>query len=173
MKKIIVALIVLGLLLVPMYVVQAQTNSEAVYINLNIAPDTVDVKADNYIVLRHGWGACTPGFIKMYLSAVDTELRINGVLVSAADGHDQYWGPINKAPDAYWVPYCIAGNQNTSSVIDWQYPLGYLTPGEYEVSFYYWLDHPVIDGADLDEDGRLDIREGLFNERTFTIVVSE
>jgi hypothetical protein len=173
MKKIIVALTVLGLLLIPVYAVQAQTNDETVYINLNIAPDPVYVDADNYIVLRHGWGACTLGLVRTYLSAVYTELRIDGVLVSVADGNDQHWGPITAAPDAYWVQYCIAGNRNTSSVVYWEYPLEYLVPGQYEVSFYYWLDHPVIDGGDLDGDGRIDIREGLFNQRTFTIIVSE
>ena len=170
MKKILVALITLGLLLAPISAVQAQTNSE-VRINLNFADDVVYVNADDYIVLFHGWGACTPGLIRSYLSAVHTELYIDDVLVSTADGKDQYWGPITKVQDAWFTPYCIAGNQNTFSLIYWEYPLGTLTLGEYEVDFYYRLDHRVIDGADSDGDGRLDSWIGPFRDKIFTIIV--
>jgi hypothetical protein len=173
MKKIIVALTVLGLLFIPIFAVQAQTNGETVYINLNIAPNPMYVSASDNVILRHGWGACTLGLVRVYLSAVHTQLSINGELVSAADGNDQYWGPIAKAPDGYWVSSCIAGNQNTYSTVDWHYPLSTLTPGEYEVHFYYWFDHLIVDGGDLDGDGYLDKYEGVFNDRTFTIIVLE
>jgi hypothetical protein len=174
MKKIIVALTVVGLLFVPGFAVQAQTNGESVYISLGVQhPDPVYVDANDYIVLGHGWGACTRGFIQAYLSAVHTEVTINGELVSAADGKDQHWGPITKAPDAYWVSSCIAGNQNTSSVVNWRYPLGTLTPGEHVVHFRYWFDHPILDGGDWDGDGHLDRWGGTFLDRTFTIIVLE
>jgi len=171
MKKIIVVLTVLGLLFVPIFAVQAQTNGETVYINLGFAPDPVYVSSSDYIVLRHGWGACTLGFVKLYLSAVHTEVTINGELVSVADGKDPYWGEITKTPDAYWVPNCIAGNQNTASSVYWNYPLGTLTTGEYVVHFYYWLDHKIVDGGDLDGDDYLDFYEGTLNDRYFTIIV--
>jgi len=173
MKKLIVVITVLGLLFVPILTVQAQTNSVTVYVNLNFSTDPVYVNADNYIVLRHGWGTCTPGFVKAYLSAVHTEVTINGVLVSTADGKDQYWDKITRAPDTYWVKSCIVGNQKTSSVVQWNYPLGTLNPGEYEINFYYWLDHPIVDGADYDGDGKMDKFEGILNDRTFTIIVLE
>ena len=173
MKQLIVALSVFSLLFVPISTVQAQTNGETIVVNLNIAPDPVYVNADDYIVLRHGWGACTPGFIQQYLNAVHTEVTINDVLVSEADGNDQYWGAITEAPDGNWVSSCIAGNQHSSRVVDWRYPLGTLTPGAYVIHFYYWFDHKIADGADYDGDGHLDIFEGVFNDRTFTIIVSE
>jgi hypothetical protein len=167
-----VALNILGLLLVPIYAVQAQPNGETVYVNLNIAPDPVNVNADDYIVLRHGWMACTRDLVQAYLSAMYAEVYINDVLISAMDGKNKYWAPITHY-EGNLVQYRIAGNQRTASFVDWQYPLGTLTPGEYEVHFYYQLDHPVVDGADLDGDGRMDKREGLLNDRTFTIIVLE
>jgi hypothetical protein len=171
MKKIFVALITLGLLLVPIFAVHAQST---VRISLDIAPDPVYVNADDYIVLYHGWGACTRGLVQAYLSAVYTGLSIDDGALYIADGRDQYWGSITKMPDGYWVSTCIAGNQKTSSAVYWEYPLGNLTPGEeYEVYYYQWLDHRIIDGADYNGDGRLDSWEGLISQRTFTIIVSE
>lgn len=172
MKKIIVALTVLGLIFVPIFAVQAQTEGETVYINLNIAPDPVYVDAGDDVVLRHGWGACTFGLVKLYLSAVHTELTIDGELVSTADGKDIYWGAISNVPDADWSA-CIAGNQHTASTVDWRYPLGVLPPGEYVIHFYYWLERPIIDGGDYDGDGHMDWIGGVLKDRTFTIVVLE
>ena len=173
MKQLMVVLSVFSLLFVPLFTVQAQTSGEPLYVNLSMAPDPLYVQANDYIVLRHGWGACTSGFIQTYLSAVHTEVTINDVLVSAADGRDPHWGAITKAPDGYWNPSCIAGNQNTSSIVDWRYPLGTLPPGEYVVHFYYWFDHQIADGGDYDGDGHLDMFKGVFNDRSFTILVLE
>jgi hypothetical protein len=170
MKKILVALITLGLLLAPISAVQAQST---VRISLDIAPDPVYVNADDNIVLYHGWGACTRGLVQAYLSAVHTEMSFDEGPLYIADGRDQYWGSITKMPDGYWVPSCIAGNQKTSSAVYWEYPLGVLSAGEYEVYYTQYLDHPVIDGADYDGDGSLDRWAGVLVERSFTIIVSE
>jgi hypothetical protein len=173
MKKIVVAIITLGLLLAPLSAAQAQTNEH--YINLVFSDDTVYLEAGDNVILGHGWGACTRGLVQMYLTAVHTELSIttsgNEFLAYTADGRDQYWGTINSAPDANWVPSCIAGNQNTSSVVHWYYPLGSLEQGEYEVHFYYWLERNIHDGTDIDGDGSLDIFGGVIVDRTITIIV--
>jgi len=172
MKKIIVALTVLGLLLVPLYAVQAQTNGETVRISLyNSGP--VYVNANNYIVLHHGWMACTKGLVKAYQGAVYTETYINDdLIVLSEDEYNQYWMPINHY-EGDLVQYCIAGNQRTASFVYWEYPLGTLTTGEYEIHFEIGFDHPFIDGGDLDGDGRIDKYDGFWTERTFTIYVSE
>lgn len=169
MKKIFAVLITLGLLLAPISVAQAQSNNE-VLINLNFADDTVYVNASDNIVLYHGWAACTSGYIMLYLSAVQTELRINNVLVSRADGKDQYWGPISEIGGDWSI--CIGGNQKTARAIYWYYPLGMLEPGVHVVQFNYWLERPIIDGGDYDGDGRPDKIDSL-RDRTITIIVSE
>ena len=169
MKKIFAVLITLGLLLAPISVAQAQSNNE-VLINLNFADDTVYVDASDHIVLYHGWAAATRGHINLYLSAVQTELRFNDVLVSRADGKDQYWGPISEAGGDWSI---CAGNQNTASLISWQYPLGMLEPGVHVIHFNYWLDHQVNDGCDYDGDHRPDQISGILTERTITIIVSD
>jgi hypothetical protein len=172
MKKITVALTILALLFVSILAVHAQTNGETVSLNLNFTSDPSYVNADDYVVLRHGWGACTKGLVKAYLTAVHTELTINGELVSVADGKDQHWGELREAnPDFY--DGCIVGNEHTPRVVEWHYPLGTLDPGEHEIHFYYWLDHPVIDGGDGDGDGKMDRFEGVITDRTFTIIVLE
>ena len=170
MKKILAAFIALGLLLVPVAAVQAQLNEQ--YISLPFADETVSVSASDYIVIGYGWAACTPGLVRTYLSAMHHEIRVDDVVISIADGKDQYWGPITENPDANLAP-CIAGNKRTGWSAHWRYPLGTLTPGEHEVYFYHWLDHPVIDGGDYDGDGKVDIFNGLIQERTITIIVSE
>jgi hypothetical protein len=170
MKKLLVVLITLGLLLAPISAVQAQSNGETVTVNLSF-DNTVYVNAGDYIMLTHGWGACTRGLVKLYLSAVYTEVHLDGVLISMADGKDQHWGPITESTNTSWAS-CIAGDKESGWVSNWQYPLGALSTGEYEVHFYYWLDHPIHDGGDYDNDGRPDLFEGLLQDRTITIIVN-
>jgi len=172
MKKIIVAIITLGLFLAPITAVQAQTNGEIEYILLWHADDTVHIDAGNTIVLRHRWGACTYGLVKAYLTSVHIELSIDSGPIYAADGKDQYWGPIvfHEFEDPT-QQYCIAGSKIGGWIAYWDVPLDILEPGEYEVYFHHWMDHPVHDGGDYDQDGHIDIPDVYTRERTITIVV--
>ena len=172
MKKIIVALAVLGLLFAPIFSVTAQTNGETVYILLWHADDTVTADAGDTIVLRHRWGACTYGLVKDYLASVHTELSIDSGPIYVADGKDQYWGPIvfTEAEDPT-QQYCIAGSKRGGWIAFWDVSLGILEPGEHEVYFHHWMDHPVLDGGDYDQDGYLDPPDVYTRERTITIVV--
>ena len=172
MNKFVVALTVLCVLLAPITAVQAQSGNDFRYISLHFAGDTVYVDAGDYIVLGHGWAACTRGFVDAYLTTVHTELSIDGGPIYSADRTDQYWGPIEFSADEEGAPqYCIAGNKKGMWSAHWDYPLGVLGIGEYEVYFNHWMDHPVLDGGDYDGDGHPD-KPAVYNrERTFTIIV--
>ena len=55
--------------------------------------------------------------------------------------------------------YCKFGNK--PSVAYWEYDLtDHLTtlePNTYELRSRFWVDHPLVDGGDLDGDGEIDL----------------
>ena len=167
MKKFLLATLTLVLLMTPLSAVQAQEESDPRYIHLIFSSDIVYVNADDYLVLRHGWSANTRGLVVAFLTSINTELDIGSEPTYFADGKDQYWGEIeyNEGDGDQH------GNKAGGWSVNWYYPLGNLEPGEYEVAFRYWMDHPVTDGNDNDGDGHPD-KPGVYNlERTFTIIV--
>jgi len=171
MKKIIVTLTVLCLVFVSTSIVNAQSEDEILKIYLDYTDGTVYASASDYLVLRHAWGACTQGLLNLYLNAVHTEIDINGEILSTADGNNQFWLPMYLNPDVNVEPYCIAGGKKGLWTVAWEYPLGKLQPGEYEISYKNWFDHKITDGSDSDEDGLVDHWEGIFQDKTFTIIV--
>ena len=170
MKKFLVALITLGLLLAPISAVQAQTYDETLI--FLYWPGTYEVAVGEEVLLYHGWGACTGGLVQLYLENMNSELYFNDVLVSAADGKDQYWWEIFRVPNASWGENCLTGNQHTFSGVYWVYPFDTSVSGTYEVQYIEWLDRSIIDGIDRDGDGGPDqIEGGLLADNTLTIIV--
>lgn len=168
MKKTIAVIFALCLLLVPIVAVQAQTTAE---VSLAFPEDPVYVSADDFIVLRIGWLACTPGFVRQYQSAAHYELELDGQPLITPGKNNQYYTSIEPFDGTFSYECLIPPHERQRSITDWRYPLGTLTPGTYEIYFRLWFDHRVNDGYDLDGDGKLDVYEGTLQERTKTLIV--
>lgn len=163
----------LGLIIVPIFAVQAQAENEIRYVSLAFSADRVYVDASEYVVLGYGWIACTRGLVQAYLTGENIVLGIDGKPHYIADGKDQYWGAIVSAENEVAQQYCVAGDKINLWSAHWDYPLGMLETGEHTVYYHHWLNHAVMDGGDYNGDGQMDNPRLFEIERTITIVVSE
>jgi hypothetical protein len=133
----------------------AQSGDDSVVIN-PYQQDYVTVSTNDDLILGFGWAACTPGLVQAYITAAHYQWTLDGDPIFSGEETAQYFGPIYPLGACHW---CLIGN-GTGWMSSFRYSIGTLTPGTYEIRLLHRLDHPVIDGADLDGDGRLDRREG-------------
>ena len=167
-KKLFVISVLLCLALVPISATTFAQSPESVEIN-PLFLDQVTVSTDQELILRAGGGACTRGLVEAYITAAHYEWYLDGVPIFLGEGTAQYFEPIEVIGPVDW---CVAGN-GTMWGSFWRYSIGPLAAGTYEISVLQWLDHPVIDGADWDGDGRLDRHGDTPWEGTVTVSVVE
>jgi hypothetical protein len=131
-----------------------------------------NVSPGDNIIMDGGWAACRRGAVQMFLTAsnIHWTLYKEGSVFASDTDTSQYWGPLYEIP-AVLPSACMGNPPEMVWSTRWRYSLGYLEPGEYELEFYWWLDHPVTDVADYDGDGRPDIFEGVFKDAVFYIIV--
>jgi hypothetical protein len=108
-------------------------------------------------VIQFDWVVCTRGLLRAFTRASNFELKLlqDGlpIRVVTPEDIDDLWDPIQlfDLPG----PGCRPGHKPAHT--RWQYVLSGLPPGEYELRFRAWLDHPVTDGIDYDGDGAPDV----------------
>jgi hypothetical protein len=131
------------------------------------AQDELTVSPDDELILHTGWAACKRGLVRTYINAAHYQWSINGDPILSDEETAQYFGPIEFIGPRYW---CLIGD-GTAWRSYWDYSIGTLEPGTYEIGLVRWLDHPVIDGGDHDGDGRLDHFEGVMGDDSVIVHV--
>ena len=142
---------------------------------VRIAPwyDEVTVGPGQEAVIRWGWGNCTRGLTDDWVNATVHRytLKRNGVVVQeiSAQKAEKYWSAPYVTDGQ--IELCVWPAQNTWASI-WEYDkLKLNSPGDYELEVYVFLEEPLIDGYDMDQDGQADWYDGLFYDRTVVIHV--
>lgn len=125
-------------------------------------------------VIRYGWGACSPGLVRVYISASSFELTLDGQPFLGPEDVDKLWGAI----EIYDTPPQFAEScmgKGRPAFAFWQYVLDALEPGVYELGSRLWIDHPLVDGSDLDGDGKIDVitPDAFYEETVNTIIILE
>lgn len=112
------------------------------------------VYPEQVAVIGWGWAACNPGLVRMFVKAINFEVTFNDQGILTPADVDGLWSEVTLYdPQPDW-PECVAGGPR--AVARWRFELPTLEPGRYELRTWWWLDHPIIDGADYDGDGRPD-----------------
>lgn len=158
MKKLIVASILVCLVITLVYSA-ALAQSENFYIK-PYKGENQTIYSDQPIILFARWGACHYGLIQDFLTATNmswTLYKGSEVIQSDTDT-DQYWGPIEQITPGN--AKCMGMTPETIPITYWNFPIGRLDAGEYTLHFTWWLDHPVTDLGDFDDDGRPDFYNG-------------
>jgi hypothetical protein len=171
-KMIVISLLVCLVLSLAFSSALAQPENDSVVINPYLSDPVVNVSMDQDIILGARWGACRRGLVQSFFSAVhlDWSLTLGDTqYIDPLQEMDEYWGPIEQ--DASFPTSACQMKTEAMWLSYWRYPLGQLGPGDYELHLHYWLDHPVIDGIDNDEDGKLDRYQGTLKDVTIIIHV--
>jgi hypothetical protein len=110
-----------------------------------------DVKTTDVIGFIDGWGASTPGLVKMYLKANHTSLVLKNadtgeVLLSVTDEQiaQNYLGLSFGTPEEVWGAGMVCPMPYQWYIV-WQYGYGSLPAGRYTLVETWTLDHPVND----------------------------
>lgn len=172
MKKIVVISLVVCLGISLLFsAALAQSDDDIVVVHPYYWDPSTPIYSNQTIVLGMGWAACRKGAVQMFLTAVQQYWSIDGVPVFSSDEDpNQYWGEIGERSYDPVNSACMGKPPDHIWGTSWRYTLGTLEPGEYEIFFDWWLDHPVTDIADYDGDGRPDIIYEL-GDNTITITV--
>jgi hypothetical protein len=169
MKKLVVVSLLLCLAFAPASAtVFAQSGNNIVLI-YPLFQDEITVTTEQELILGFGWAACTPGLVRSYITAAHYEWYLDSVLIVPDVDAAQYFGPIQPAGP---VPWCLIG-KGTSWKSYWTYSIGTLDSGTYVIRVISWLDHEVIDGSDIDGDGRLDHWGDTIWDGTVTVYVKD
>jgi hypothetical protein len=120
--------------------------------------DDITVAANKPIVLVMGWGTKTREAAQNFLDAINLVVIVDGVSI--------------PNPMAYWKAIQEAGDFDGDGVLDfevqWQYPVGELSPGTYAVEVDFTYDFQFTDGFDTDGDGNEDVYGGEYWEDSYT-----
>jgi hypothetical protein len=136
--------------------------------------ETYTIQPGQVGVIRYGWAACSPGLVRVFVGASNFELALDGQPFLGPEDGDELWGAIeiyDTPPD--FAEDCLGRGRPAFAF--WQYVLDALGPGEYELHSRIWIDHPLVDGADLDGDGKITVitPEMFYEDNVNTIIVVE
>ena len=141
--------------------------------SINPPDGSVDIYVplgDN-VIIRSGWGACTRGLAQAWTNQNEISLWVNGESVfSSLRESKSFWGE----PESFLLPdesSCI-NDVDSGWRVYWEYPLGELAEGTYNIHYEENVDHPFLDGGDYDGDGKPDIDEWHISV-DFNIIVTE
>ena len=111
------------------------------------------------VYVQYGWAACSRGLVSDYFDSIGHEFYLNGDhLYSSGEIGNDLWGPIEPFLD-WGGEECLWHVDNTW-LAWWNYRLGMMKAGDYEIHFIRSFDFTITDGTDSDGDGNIDIREG-------------
>lgn len=110
------------------------------------------VEPGQVAVVRAGWGACTPGLVRVFIKASNFELELDGTPLLSPDQVDELWGPVGPCPTC--MAMCLGNTEPKAA--SWRYVLTDLPPGEYALRSTIWIDHKLTGGSDYDGDGKPD-----------------
>ena len=128
---------------------------------------TYDIPPGQVGVIRYGWKACNQGLVRAFIGASNFEETLDGELLLTPEDIDGLWGAISPAGP---MEACMGVGRPASAY--WQYFLDALGPGEYELRSRMWIDHSLVDGADNDGDGKIDIfTPDLFYRDTVNTII--
>lgn len=145
------------LLLAGLVAAAGVAGQEEVVINLG-RNGVYEVSPGQVAVLRAGWGACAPGLVRAYIKASNWTVTLDGEVILTPDDVDGLWGPVevyDEPPAGYDA--CVGVGRPAHA--EWRYILlpGEAAPGvPHVLQAQMRLGHIVIDGADLDGDGKPD-----------------
>ena len=113
------------------------------------------VPTDENVVIRTSFRSCSRLLSSAWTIADIVNLEVDGdPIVSTRKESWQHWSKPIPVPNEDEVP-CVNGS-NTLWVVDWEYDLGMLDEGNYQVHYAENVKYPFTDGADYDGDGRRD-----------------
>jgi len=144
---------------------------------VRIAPwyDEVTVGPGQVGVIWWGWESCSRGLTDAWVNTTwhHYTLKLNGVVIQeiTVEEAEKYWSEpqVSDGP----LELCIWPAQNTWTAL-WEYDkLNLEAPGDYELEVYIYLEEPLIDGFDQEQDGQADWYEGVYFNRTVVIHVVE
>ena len=135
----------------------AMAKKNPVYISM--FGENYTVSSRDEIVLRSNYVACSRGLVNDFFDSVVNHVVINEEYVETTDKKDQsYW----STPIVFggYTEFCMWDVQNTWISI-WEYNLGNLEPGEYNIRLTYDYHFPIIQGFDqYPPFGELEVIEG-------------
>ena len=129
--------------------------------------------ADQEVIIRVGWAACNRGLTQAFVkgNSVSMEVQYEGLpYLVVAPPASEYWGPVEPIDGGPTIDCVMASRGLWRSY--WNYSLGELPVGEYDVHWLFVSDHPLPDGGDYDGDGHPDLLDA-YMERWFKIIVED
>lgn len=128
------------------------------------------VSVGDTVLLGARWGACTSGLARLAERAVSYDYSIDGVPLAIDFGWDP---PVAVSWDLPGDATCVTGPHSDGEV--WflyaQHPIVFDTPGTYEIGAIVTANRTIIDGIDIDGDGRPEKYSGLLQDATSTVHV--
>ena len=110
------------------------------------------------ILIRTSFRSCSRLLSKVWTFTDIISLDVDGEsVVSTRRDSWQHWSRPIPIPNEDGIP-CVNGSE-TLWIVNWEYDLGALAPGDYFVHFEENVRKPFTDGADYDGDGRRDFFE--------------
>jgi hypothetical protein len=137
-----------------------------------------DVYDDEELTLYFGWGACSEGLVLDFKNSITEQWYTldDKALFNSTEAADKYWTDISTIypeDEVPWFPDLCMWDSERGGTIFWEFKLGKLKPGDHVITAYRELSFPIIDGADLDNNGALDVydQSNYFGPDTETITI--
>jgi hypothetical protein len=128
-----------------------------------------DIHTSQVGVPVSGWAACSPSLVRAYMGAAhwemwlyDTETEEEVLHLSPQDV-DALWAEITTYQEPPWFADLCVGKGRPAHAACF-YQLSDLGPSSYRLRTLHWLDHTVVDGADSDGDGMIDLYTPYYRE---------
>jgi hypothetical protein len=110
--------------------------------------------------------------VRVFIRASNFEQTLDDTLLLTPEDVDELWGAIeiyDTPPD--FAEDCMG--KGRPAVARWRYVLDALEPGEYKLRSRAWIDHALVDGADLEGEGKITVitPEMFYEDNVNTIIV--
>ena len=160
-NKGLIILVLIGVLLVPF--ATAFAKGEPIYISPFGGEYTVSSKDE--IVVRYGWAACSKGLVNDFIDSSTHSVFLNSILTTQTSQKNiSNWSLPTSNISGEGCLWDVTNGWSAS----WQYSLGKLDPGTYELVVHRTLDFAVIDGYDINGDGTV---YSFYNPFTFPTTI--
>jgi len=169
-RRVLMAFVVLAICLSVPPPVQAQDAVRRIDVT---AATSFSVMPEEALVLEWGWLACNRGLVRSFLDAVEVSFAVwnheSGEAVATVDPAGSAWLSPHTVPG--FADACPSGKHDAWGAT-WEYNLGGLQAGAYDLHVSAVLKHPVSNGFDWDGNRIPDRYSGTLFERQMVIHVS-